>query len=72
MEPNPFLEEQLRGVVSRNVAGYYLHCDPRTHPSPFTKYLTHAQRAADLVIESLDNVTNIVDVYYERKKVLKF
>ncbi|KAK3854363.1 hypothetical protein Pcinc_039152 [Petrolisthes cinctipes] len=69
MEPNPFLEEQLRGVGSRKVAGYYLHCDPRTHPSPFTKYLTHAQKAGDLVIESLANVTRIVDVYYERKKI---
>lgn len=68
MDPNPFLEDQLSSLVSRDVAAYYLRCDP-TRPSPFTRYLTHAQQAADIVLESLNKVTRIADIHYERAEV---
>ncbi|XP_069161990.1 protein tweety isoform X3 [Procambarus clarkii] len=68
MDPNPFLEDQLSKLVSKDVAAYYLRCDP-TRPSPFTRYLTHAQQAANLVLDSLNKVTRIADVYYERKEI---
>ncbi|KAK8742167.1 hypothetical protein OTU49_002154 [Cherax quadricarinatus] len=68
MDPNPFLEDQLSKLVSRDVAAYYLRCDP-TRPSPFTRYLTHAQQAANLVLASLNKVTRIADIYYERKEI---
>ncbi|KAK7077305.1 hypothetical protein SK128_001126, partial [Halocaridina rubra] len=67
MNPNPFLELQLSGLVSRDVAVYYLRCDP-TRSSPFTRYLTHAQQAADLVLASLSKITRIADNYYERSE----
>lgn len=68
MNPNPFLEDQLSGLVSRDVAAYYLRCDP-TRPSPFTRYLTHAQQAADLVLASLNKVTRAADASYERSEI---
>lgn len=68
MDPNPFLEDQLSSLVSRDVAAYYLRCDP-TRPSPFTRYLTHAQQAADVVLESLNKVTRIADAHYERAEI---
>lgn len=70
MDPNPFLEEQLvmNKMVTRDVAAYYLRCDP-TRTTPFTRYLTHAQQAAELVLASLSKVTRIADDFYERKMV---
>ena len=68
MDPNPFLEEQLGKLVSDKVPAYYLGCDP-TQPSPFTRYLTRAQKAADVVLTSLNKVTRIADANYEPKLV---
>ncbi|XP_063870951.1 protein tweety-2-like isoform X2 [Scylla paramamosain] len=64
MDPNPFLEEQLGKLVSKKVPAYYLRCDP-TQPSPFATYLTHAQKAAKVVLNSLNKVTRIADAHYE-------
>lgn len=68
MDPNPFLEEQLGKLVSEKVPSYYLRCDP-TQPSPFTRYLSHAQKAAKVVLTSLNKVTRIADAHYEAKLV---
>lgn len=68
MDPNPFLEQQLGKLVSEKVPAYYLRCDP-TQPSPFTKYLEHAQDAAKDVLMYLNNVTNIADAHYESNLV---
>lgn len=70
MNPNPFLEEQLvsNEMVSRDVAAYYLRCDP-SRTTPFTRYLTRAQQTAELVLELLSKVTRIADEFYERKMV---
>ncbi|XP_066938658.1 protein tweety-like isoform X3 [Macrobrachium rosenbergii] len=68
MNPNPFLENQLSGLVSRDVASYYLRCDPN-RPSPFTRYLTHARQAAEYILTSLNKVTSVADIYYERSEI---
>lgn len=68
MNPNPFLEDQLSRLVSRDVAAYYMRCDP-IQPSPFTRYLTHAQQAADVVEISLEKVTQAADENYPQNKV---
>lgn len=68
MDPNPFLESQLSKLVSRDVATYYLRCDP-TRKSPFTRYLTHAKQAAELVMTSLNKVTTLADSHYDRQEV---
>lgn len=68
MDPNPFLEQQLGNLVSKKVPAYYLRCDP-TQPSPFATYLTHAQKAAKVVLNSLNKVTRIADAHYESNLV---
>ncbi|XP_069970424.1 protein tweety isoform X2 [Penaeus vannamei] len=68
MDPNPFLEGQLSKLVSRDVAAYYLRCDP-TRKSPFTRYLTHAKQAAELVMTSLNKVTTLADSNYDRQEI---
>ncbi|KAL7639434.1 UNVERIFIED_CONTAM: hypothetical protein RMT77_009935 [Armadillidium vulgare] len=68
MNPNPFLTQQLSRLVSHDVATYYISCDP-TRPSPFTRYLTHAQQAADIVENSLEKVTQAADENYPPGKI---
>lgn len=68
MDPNPFLEKQLDKLIADKVPSYYLRCDP-TQASPFTRYLTHAQQAANVVLTSLNRVTRIAEAHYEPKLV---
>lgn len=68
MDPNPFLEEQLGKLVSEKVPAYYLRCDA-AQVSPFARYLTHAQQAANVVLTSLNRVTRIAEAHYEPKLV---
>lgn len=68
MNPNPFVESELGRLVSTDVAAYYVRCDP-TRPSPFTRYLTRAQHAADIVQESLARVTISADATYPQNLV---
>lgn len=61
---NPFLEEQLGKLVSEKLSSYYLRHDP-TQPSPLARYLTPAQKAADVILTSLNIVTRNADAQYK-------
>jgi len=68
LDPAPYLEESMTGMVSRDVASYYLHCDA-LHASPFRRYLRHAQKSADSILDNLTKVTRVADQNYDRQSI---